>query len=264
MSAVDLVAILNRAVEKDDPAAERIPATREQVAELMFLIPKNKLRRFANSNHSKANLLVRTGESGSHAVRDLERELDGAVAAADMPPGLDVAVTGNTIVLNRAVDLIAGNQIGSVTLTALTILVIVSVAFRSLRLGALAMVPNLIPVFIFFGMLGAGAAVLSLPTSLIACVALGITIDDTAHYLVAYRQRRALGLVPPAAAAATTALLGRPIVATAFMEIGGLTVLCLSNFATIREFGYLAASTMLICLATDLIMTPALLVRARV
>jgi predicted RND superfamily exporter protein len=264
LSVVDLIAVLNRALEKNDPAAERVPDTRAQAAELLFLVPKNKLRRFANSDHSKANLLVRTGESGSAAVRDLERRLDDAIAAADLPADLDVEITGNTIVLNRAVDLIAGNQIGSVTLTAATILVIVSSAFRSLRIGLLAMVPNLIPVCIFFGLLGAGAAPLSLPTSLIACVALGITIDDTAHYLVAYRYKRACGETPVQAATATTAFLGRPIVVTAFMEIGGLCVLCLSGFATLREFGYLASSTMLICLATDLLMTPALLVRGRV
>ena len=46
--------------------------------------------------------------------------------------------------------------------------------------------------------------------------------------------------------------------------IGGLAVLCLSNFATIREFGYLAAATMFVCLVTDLLMTPALLVRGRI
>ncbi len=264
LSVVDLIAVLNRALEKNDPGAERIPDTRAQAAELLFLVPKKKLRRFANSDHSKANLLVRTGENGSAAVRDLERRLDVAIAAADLPSDLHVEVTGNTIVLNGAVDLIASNQVGSVTLTATTILVIVSSAFRSLRIGLLAMVPNLIPVCIFFGLLGAGAASLSLPTSLIACIALGITIDDTAHYLVAYRDKRAGGGTPIQAATATTALLGRPIVVTAFMEIGGLCVLSLSSFATLREFGYLASSTMLICLATDLLMTPALLVRARV
>jgi predicted RND superfamily exporter protein len=175
-----------------------------------------------------------------------------------------VQVTGNSIVMNRSVDLVAGNQLGSVTLSAVAIFLIVTATFRSVRTGFLAMIPNLVPVSIFFGMLGAGAAVLSLPTSLIACVALGITIDDTAHYLAAYQRTRSAGLVPEAAAAATTASLGRPIVSTSMMVIGGLAVLALSNFATIREFGYLSAATMLVCLATDLMMTPALLVRGKV
>jgi predicted RND superfamily exporter protein len=264
VSAVDLISALNRAVERDDPKAERIPASRAEITELLFLVPKTKLRRFMNANHSMANLLVRTGESGSASIRELERQLDGAIAAAALPPGLRVQVTGNSIVMNRSVDLVAGNQLGSVTLSAVAIFLIVTATFRSVRTGFLAMIPNLVPVSIFFGMLGAGAAVLSLPTSLIACVALGITIDDTAHYLAAYQRTRSAGLVPEAAAAATTASLGRPIVSTSMMVIGGLAVLALSNFATIREFGYLSAATMLVCLATDLMMTPALLVRGKV
>jgi uncharacterized protein len=264
VSAVDLISALNRAVERDDPKAERIPDSRAEITELLFLVPKTKLRRFMNANHSMANLLVRTGESGSASIRELERQLDGAIAAAALNPGLRVEVTGNSIVMNRSVDLVAGNQLGSVTLSAVAIFLIVTATFRSARTGFLAMIPNLVPVSIFFGMLGAGAAALSLPTSLIACVALGITIDDTAHYLAAYQRNRKTGLAPAAAAAATTASLGRPIVSTSMMEIGGLAVLALSNFATIREFGYLSAATMLVCLATDLMMTPALLVRGRV
>jgi uncharacterized protein len=264
ISAVDLVSVLNRAVERDDPKAERVPATRAGITELLFLIPKTRLRRFMNANHSMANVLVRTGRSGSASVRELETDLAAAIDAADLPPDLRVSITGNTIVMNRSVDLIAGNQLGSVTLSALTIFLIVTASFRSVRTGFLAMIPNLVPVSIFFGMLGAGAAALSLPTSLIACVALGITIDDTAHYLAAYQRNRGKGLTPEAAVAATTATLGRPIVSTSIMEIGGLAVLCLSNFATIREFGYLSATTMLVCLATDLMMTPSLLVRGRV
>lgn len=264
ISAIDLLSVMNRAVERDDPAAERVPPTRGEITELLFLIPKAKLRRFMNANHSMANLLVRTAASGSAAVRQLEDDLHAAIAAAGLPPGLRASVTGNSIVMNRSVDLIAGNQLGSVVLTAVAIFLIVTASFGSVRTGFLAMIPNLVPVAIFFGMLGAGAAALSLPTSLIACVALGITIDDTAHYLAAYQRHRRSGLAQEAAVAATTASLGRPILSTSMMEIGGLAVLCLSNFATIREFGYLSATTMLVCLATDLMMTPALLVRGRV
>ena len=86
LSIVDLLAVLNRAVERDDPAAERVPATRSEISELLLLVPKAKLRRFANTNHSRANLLVRTAESGSAAVAALQstargRDRRGAAAA---------------------------------------------------------------------------------------------------------------------------------------------------------------------------------------
>ena len=126
------------------------------------------------------------------------------------------------------------------------------------------MVPNLIPVVMFFGLLGAGAATLSLPTSLIGCAALGIAIDDTAHFLVAYRQHRAEGWAPHEAAALCTRRIGRPIVATSMMLVAGFLVLTLSGFATIREFGGLSAAVMLVCLAADLTLLPAILTKAKV
>ncbi len=263
LSAVDLIKMLNRAVERDDPSAFRVPDTRAEVAELMFLIPKNKLRRYANANHSKANLLVRTGESGSESILALERRLREAITASKLPASITAEVTGNAILFNRGSDTVVRNQLSTVGAATLAIFLLVSWAFRSWRIGMLAMIPNLAPVAMYFGLLGLGAATLSLPTSLIGCIALGIAVDDTAHFLVAYRYRRERGMDVQAAAADCVQTLGHPIVATSLMLIGGFLVLWLSEFATLREFGYLSAITMLLCLAADLVLLPAILVSSR-
>jgi predicted RND superfamily exporter protein len=202
--------------------------------------------------------------TGSSALRALETRLRGAVAAAGLPPPLRVDVTGNAIVLNRGADAIAGKQLGSVALTTVTILVLVTAAFRSLSIGLVAMAPNLVPVILFFGLLGGGIATLSLPTSLIGCVALGIAIDDTAHFLVSYRRVRGAGTPAGAAIASCVRELGQPIVVTSLMLSAGYLVLALSSFTTVRQFGWLSALTMQICLWGDLLMLPSILVRARI
>jgi len=264
LSVVDLIEILNRVVEKDDPKAERIPDSRGEVADLVFMIPKGKLRRFANSNHSGVNILVRTGATGSGAVLELERQLKEAIASEELPPGTEAAVTGNAIVLNQAAYGMARDQFTTVGFAAIAILVLIAGAFRSLHLGVLAMIPNVIPVLMFFGILGIGGATLSLPTSMIGCVALGIAIDDTAHFLVGYRHRRTQGMPCERAAADCVQALGLPIVTTSLMLVAGFLVLTLSGFATLKEFGYLSALTMFICLSADLVLLPAVLVRERV
>jgi predicted RND superfamily exporter protein len=48
------------------------------------------------------------------------------------------------------------------------------------------------------------------------------------------------------------------------MLVAGFSVLTLSGFATLREFGMLAGLTMGVCLASDLVLLPAILIRARV
>jgi hypothetical protein len=227
------------------------------------MIPKSEIGRLATTNQARANLIVRTGEVGSSAVRALAARLEAAVAGAALGPGTAVAVTGNAILISRSADAIAWGQANSVGLAALSILFLLAALLRSWKLGFIAMAPNIVPVFLFFGLLGAGIAPLSLPTSLIASVALGIAIDDTVHYLVRYSEERKRGLDIQSALAITSRQVGRPMLTAALMLVLGFLVVALSGFATLRQFGLLSAGTMLICLATDLALLPALIVRFR-
>jgi predicted RND superfamily exporter protein len=229
------------------------------VTELLFMIPKGELGRFANVDHSRVNLVVRTGEVGSAAVRRLTAQLEAQVRATKLPAGVSSAVTGNAILLNRSADGIASGQPRTVGVAAVAIFVLIAIALRSLSLGFVAMVPNLLPVLLFFGLLGAGVAPLSLPTSLIGSVALGIAIDDTAHFLFRYRRERAAGRDEVEAMRETGRRVGRPIVITSLMLCVGFGVVALSGFASLREFGLLSALTMLLCVVADLVLLPAVL-----
>ncbi len=263
LSFVDSMRMLNRAFHQDDPAYERVPETRPGVTELLFMIPKNELQRFTTVNHGRANVVVRTGEIGSQHVLRLVDEIEAQLAAVELPEGVRAHVTGNAILLAHSADGIATGQPISVAIAALSIFVLISVGLRSLGIGVVAMVPNLVPVIVYFGVLGLGAAPLSLPTSLIGCMALGIAIDDTVHYVVRYRAERRRGREPAEAARLATRFVGRPIAITSAMLSLGFLVITVSRFATLTEFGLLSALTMAICLVTDLVLLPAILVRAK-
>lgn len=263
LSAVDLVSVVNRSLMEGDPAEERIPDSRAGLAEVFFTIPKNALRPFSTPNHASVNLIVRAGELGSAPLRRLEADIRAAAARETLPEGVTLAVTGNAILLNASADSIAGNQATMVVVAALTMFGLISLVFRSPRLGALAMVPNVLPVLLFFGMLGLGAAPLSLSTSMIGCVALGIAVDDTMHFLVGFRRRREAGVPTEEAVRLCVMGVGRPIIVTSVVLIVGFLVITAASFATLREFGALTAVTMGLCLFCDLILLPALLIRAR-
>lgn len=258
----DTLRVMNRAIEGDDPAQERIPEDRSAVMELYQLAPKEEVARFSNVNQSRANLVVRTGEVGSASVRDLVARLH-AVLDDVLPPGITGETTGNAILLARSADGIAGGQLQSVAAAATVIFVLVTIALRSWKLGVIAMIPNLLPVAMFFALLGLGAAPLSLPTSLIGSVALGIAIDDTVHFLVRYRRERSAGLSPADAARVTGLRVGVPIATAAIMLSSGFAVIALSSFATLREFGVLFAVTVGFCLLAELVLMPALLVKTK-
>ena len=264
LSFLDSMRVLNRALHADDPAAEKIPETRPGITELLFMIPKNELQRFTTVNHGRSNVVVRTGEVGSAAINELTAALKGVIESTPLPETMRAGVTGNAILLARSADGIAEGQPRSVALAAVTIFLVIALGLRSPRLGAVAMIPNLVPVLLYFGILGLGAAPLSLPTSLIGCVALGIAIDDTVHFLVRYREERSAGATPEAAAQRCTRFVGRPIAVTSVVLVAGFLVVTLSEFATLQEFGVLAAITMTLCLLTDLVLLPALLLRFRI
>ncbi|MEE2703808.1 MAG: MMPL family transporter [Myxococcota bacterium] len=263
LSTIDFVTRANRALGNDDPEAERIPDSRMAVAEIMFMLPKEDTRRFQVSNHSSTNLVVRTGELGSRAIAALEKRILGVIAEEETPQGVRVDITGNTILINRSADGIAGSQASTVGMAALTIFALVCLVFRSVKVGVLSMAPNIVPVLIFFGTLGAGAAPLSVPTSLIGSITLGIAVDNTVHYVVSYLRQREAGATPNEAVMYGMHLVGRPIFVTSIMLMIGFSVITVSGFATLRQFGYLASITMGICMSTDLSLLPSLLVRTR-
>jgi predicted RND superfamily exporter protein len=263
LSFVEPLRLLNRAVEGGDPAQERLPDTRAGITELVFMLPKADLMRFATIDQSAVNLMVRSGEVGSAALRRLTGRIEAAIEEADLPAAIRADVTGNAVLLSRAADGVAEGQPRTVGFAALTIFVLLSIGLRSLRLGLVAMIPNIVPVLIFFGALGVGAAPLSLPTSLIGAIALGIAIDATAHYVIRYRSERLAGCSPEEAVRNTTASVGRPVlIAAAMLTVGFLSV-ALSEFATLRQFGVLTAFTMVVCALADLTLLPALLIRLR-
>lgn len=263
LSFLDGLRSLNRAIEGGDPAAQRLPDTRAAAAELFFMLPKADLLRFSTVDQSAANLIVRTGQVGSAAMRELTGRIRAELDNGALPASLKASVTGHAVLLNRAADGVARSQPRTVTLAALAIFVLLAVGLRSVKLGLVAMIPNVVPVLFFFGVLGLGAAPLSLPTSLIGSVALGIAIDATAHYLVRYRKERSDGATPAAAVARAHLGVGRPVAIAALMLTFGFLSVAASEFATLRQFGILTAFTMAMCAAADLVLLPAILVRWR-
>jgi CRP-like cAMP-binding protein len=141
---------------------------------------------------------------------------------------------------------------------------VMSLLFLSLKVGFIAMLPNVVPIVIFFGILGWGHVTLNIGTSIIAAIALGIAVDNTIHFMV--RFNRELQATYDQEVSLTTALrtIGRPIVYTSAALTAGFLVMRLSEFVPVRDFGSLSAATMLAAMASNLVLLPALLAQTRI
>jgi len=123
-------------------------------------------------------------------------------------------------------------------------------------------VPNLFPALLALGAWSALVQEVNMAASTVFAATLGIVVDDTTHMLVAYRNARVTrGLEAAAAIRATYESVGHALVTTTLALAAGFAVLMQSDFSVNATSGSLMAMTILIALAIDLLLLPALLLR---
>ncbi len=125
--------------------------------------------------------------------------------------------------------------------------------------GVLVMLPNIFPIVVLFGILGWRRIPLDIGSVMTASVALGIAVDDTLHFLVAYRRGADRGLAPVEAAASAYRHCGLAMVQTSVICGLGLLLFALSDFVPTRHFAWMMASLLGLALLGDLVLLPALL-----
>jgi CRP-like cAMP-binding protein len=144
------------------------------------------------------------------------------------------------------------------------IFLVMSILFLSAKVGFIAMLPNVVPVVLFFGVLGWSNIMLNIGTSIIAAIALGIAVDNTIHYMVRFNRELQVTYDEKQSLATALRTVGRPIVYTSVALTLGFLVMRLSDFVPVRDFGVLTAATMMGALATNVILLPALLAETRI
>jgi predicted RND superfamily exporter protein len=177
------------------------------------------------------------------------------------PPG-DVTVTaaGFGRLFGDQEALLIEGQVKGLIAAVFLIFALMALQWRSVRASALCMVPNLAPVLLIFGLMGALGIWLDMATAMIASVTVGIAVDDTIHLYHGYRHRLAAGTNPVWALARSHQYAGRAVTATTLILVPQFLLLATSQFVPTMEFGLLTAIGLLVALAFDLLVLPAMLV----
>jgi hypothetical protein len=213
------------------------------------------------ADFGQANVLVRTRFETSSEIASA---VDRIRAWAAEHPAHPVLPTGNIVLLNGTTDDVVWGQLTSVTVALVVIFVIMSVLLLSVKMGFLAMLPNVVPVIVFFGVLGWTSVMLNIGTSIIAAIALGIAVDNTIHYMVRFNWELQANQDERRSLATALRTVGRPIVYTSAALTVGFLVMRLSDFVPVRDFGELSAITMVSALVTNVVLLPALLAETRI
>jgi hypothetical protein len=186
------------------------------------------------------------------------------IAAEEFPPGTAAAsgggaeVTGFFVLLAQLVDRMLADQWLTFAIAAAGIFALLAVAFRSLLLGAIALIPNGLPIFVVLGLLGWAGVRINMGTAMIAAVSLGLSVDSSIHYIARFRQHLADGGMTSALETAHRTA-GRAMIFSTLALAVGFLALTTSGFMPTVSFGWLSCLTLLGGLAGNLVVLPVLL-----
>lgn len=183
-----------------------------------------------------------------------------AAAFLDVAQPDELICTGGVPLVIAAQRELLESLLKSFAIAFVTIVGVLSLFLRSPIAGTLAMIPNILPPICVFGVLGWLGRPLDVGGMMTASVALGISVDDTAHLLTWFK--RAGKKHPDAIDNCIDQALVRsavPITRTSLILGFAFAVFALCDFQPISQFGYLLASLLGMALVGDLIFLPALL-----
>ena len=167
--------------------------------------------------------------------------------------------TGPFVLLTYLIQSLLRDQLVSFGLASLGIGAMMTVAFRSLRIGLISLVPNLFPIVLLIGTMGWLGVPINIGTAMIASVSMGLTVDASIHYLSGYRRARSRGSDFSTALRETHEGVGRALVFATLALMVGFSVLTLSQFIPLVYFGILVSAAMLGGLIGNLVLLPLLL-----
>jgi len=151
---------------------------------------------------------------------------------------------------------IAWNEITSFGFSLLVITVIIAGYFRSVKVGLVSMIPNVIPMVYTYGLMGLTGTTFNAVTGMIASIAIGLAVDDTIHIICQFQHELTKDGDEVEALVRTMVHKGRATVSASLILCSGFSVLALSNFAPTRCFGVFISIGVAAALLCELLITP--------
>ena len=261
----EIVKRSNQVWDQDKPESYAIPENPGVIAELLLtygFTTEGRDNLEAVVDTSTYQITHVTARSGLPSARAIERTLDDLQELADEATTDEVKVVpaGYLPLYVRIMKHVTEAQITSFAIALIFVTLVMMILLRSIKLGVIAMIPNLLPAALTLGFMGFAGINLDVATVLIAAIAIGISVNDTSHIM--FRFKHELKQSPDDPEAAVERMLracGRPVIASSVILIAGFSVLLFATVNSVSYFGMLTSATILCALIADMIITPALL-----
>jgi len=232
--------------------------TPEKLQEYVSILPDYLTKRFIDE---KDNSVVVTGRIPDIDVSDLLPVIEKLDANLDTVrkanPDYRIVVTGLSAIAARNSATMISKLNAGLTTEIVFICVFLGLAFRSVMVAVVTVLPTLFPVFTAGAVLAASGEGLQFASIVALIVAFGLSLNAAVHYLNRLRLEDRPGEDPAIGVERATILIGPALVLTSLILAFGLGVTVLSDLPSLRLFGKLSAMTLMAALVGDLLLLPA-------
>lgn len=174
-------------------------------------------------------------------------------------------VTGFFVLLTSLIESMLRDQWTTFAISIIAISLMVWIGFRSWKYALIALVPNVVPIYVvmglmgWIGLLGIADLKINMGSAMIAAVSMGMTVDSSIHYFASFRQSRRAGKTVHQSLLDVQQSVGAAMIFSTFALIVGFGVLITSDFVPTIYFGALMSLAMLGGMLGNLIVLPLLL-----
>ncbi len=237
-----------------------LPGTKEEAAAtvaLLHQIDPETVDSFVSLDGGLLRVGVQVTSTQIMQVAGLAGELE-VILRDCLPTGATVKSSGFYVVVGTAAREILVSQIQGFALCFACVMIVITLGVRSLRLGLIAMTPNILPLALLGGILALTSETIDTDILGVAIISFGLAVDDTIHFLHRYDiERRRSGNIRDALAQ-TFSYTGSAIIRTTVILGCGLVPFAFSSYLSIRFLGTYLVFVLVCAVLADLLLLPAL------
>ena len=262
----DTMRRLNRNMHADDNAYYKLPAERDLAAQYLLLYELSlpyglDLNNQINVSKSSTLVIATLHSLSTNQYLNLEKRArqwlrdnaPKAMQTAGSSPGIMFAHIG----ARNIKSMLTGTTVALILISFILML-----SLRSLKIGLISLIPNLVPAAMAFGLWGLFVGEVGLALSVVTGMTIGIVVDDTVHFLSKYlRARRERNMNAEDAVRYAFSTVGTALWVTSVVLIAGFAVLAFSTFKLNAGMGLLTAIAIALALLADFLFLPPLLMK---
>lgn len=207
---------------------------------------------------SISRITGRIGDLGSVKLEEMNNDLAQFVKDSVNTDLVDYSLTGTAHLIDINNRQLSKNMLVGLLMAFVLVAIIMGLLFRSIKMMLISLIPNIIPLVLISGVLGASGTDLKVSISIIFTIAFGICVDDTIHFMSKLKIEKMKGRSDIYALKRAYLSTGRAIIITSLILCSGFLMLVFSEFLGTFYVGYLISITLFIAVIADLFLLPAL------